>query len=216
MRYLVAAIYSISFLFLFSCDDDGGTISQNSPTVKSFSKITDGVREFIKQNPPREFATNDGINFGDGQGECSERSQAIIDDVPLTLQSFPCQYYFNIEDDFEWFRLVGSAQWTENVSIYFFSSFINTGVPETGTYYSEQYCEDEYSYCYSTVYIYAYLVDNSGEVVEELYTDSPSVQVINKGGRVTAIFDEVFYVFNFNTYEDVPVFNASGRLVCCD
>lgn len=213
MKYFLSACFSL--VFLFSCDEDGRELPSPSQKSSTFLQFNESFKEFLAAESAKKFSNiNSGLNFGGSEQGCGMASSITIDNSPQTLSSNDCYYYMNEEDNFEGFSIGASTIINQNLRLYIYVHFANMGIPQTGAYNGNLICQDDYDYCYYSVFLGAYFVDLQNEIDQYYYTDEAVIDVVNRNSVVTASFEEIFYYYDGN--ELTPAFNASGILSCCN
>ena len=216
MKTLKRFFWGILFLCLaLSCSDEGGTIdnSSGSNTDQNFAVFSEIFQNFLDGQAANTFVDETtGLTFINEQ-PCGITPQPGLhfNDQYYNLNATTCFYYFEPgPESYEAFSVVNSSLLANGLTVYAVASFINQGIPETGAYEIEFFCE---FFCYSTVSIRVYFLGQQNETVAYYVSDPTTLDVVNKNGKVTVNFDSDFYSVLY-PYADYA--HISGSLSCCN
>lgn len=195
----------------FSCSDDSGTLIAPSETDQNFTVFTEIFEKFLESHPANPFTDGtSGLTFT-GEEACSfaQQPSLYLNGQYYDLNTTTCYYSNDPEEGLEAFSIVNLKQQATGITVYAIATFLNMGIPQTGTYNIEYICND---YCYTTVSIRVYFVDQQGRTIQYYFGYPASIHVVNNNGKVTASFDGDFYPA-FYPYAEV---RGSGNVSCCD
>lgn len=214
MRTLKIFCWGILFLCLaLSCSDEGGTIdSSHDPTEdKNFAVFTEIFQNFLDaQATSNTFVDGtSGLTFVDGlpNGD-TPLSSLYFNNEHYTFDATDCYYYFEPgPESYEAFSVTNASFLSNGLTLYAVASFINQGIPKTGTYEIEYFCD---FFCYSTISVRVYYVYDD-EILSYYISYPTTLNVVNNNGKVSVSFDSDFYsgYYPYDVYA-----HGSGTLSC--
>jgi hypothetical protein len=214
MKNIKRFFWGIIFLCpTLSCSDEGGTIENQHITDTNFTVFTEIFQEFLDARAANTFIDgNSGLTFT-GEQPCGFVNQPSMhfDNQYYTLTATTCNYFLDPgPDGEESFSIINSALVPSGLTIYAVITFLNQGIPETGTYPIEYICD---FYCLTTISVRIYFVDQQNNLVSYYVGYPTSIDVVNNNGKITASFDTDFYSYFYPFTDNVY---GSGSISCCN
>jgi hypothetical protein len=195
-----------------SCSDESGTIDTPSDSDRNFTVFTEIFQEFLESQPAHNFiGETSGLTFT-GESPCGFAQPSLyFNSEYYSLTATTCSYFFEPgPEGQESFSIVNSALGANGLTLYAVITFLNQGIPETGTYPIEYICD---FYCYTTISVRIYFVDQQDDLVSYYVGYPTSINVVNNHGEVTASFDTEFSSAYYPYWENAY---GSGNIGCCN
>lgn len=205
--------WGIIFLcFALSCSDESGTLGNPNDDDRNFTVYTEIFQKYLETQASSTFTgQTSGLTFT-GEQTCGSGPEPSLyfDNRYYRLNATTCYYYFEPEWSYESFSIINSSLLSNGLSVYAVVTFLNQGIPETGTYPIEYFCD---FFCYSTTSVRVYFIDRGGVTVGYYISYPTIIDVVNTNGVVTVGFDSDFYSGMY-PYDDYA--HGSANLRCCN